>query len=136
MHERPNITSELCQVAIDAALAVDVQLNLLMDAFDFFITRYPPTTEEHLFEMQDVQVSIKELGRLPHEIATWMSDIRNGRKSMLSKEGFEINVLNEFTLHMHSLALFLTRKHVSLGDFSPSGVGNMIRDLKRVNRLT
>lgn len=124
----------LCQLAIECSLILDKQLNQLLDLYDFYTQRYPASTQSELFELADLQVSINALGELPHEIATWVSDLRNERPRVLSSIGFEINVLNEFALHMHSLASFMHRKGVDFGDFNPRQFGQVMLTLKTLNR--
>jgi len=124
----------LCQAAVEASLILDFQLNTLLDAYDFYTQRYPATTAQELFELQDLMVVIKALGTLPHEIAIWISNLRNERSNVVSAEGFEINTLNEFALHMHSLALFMHRKHIDLESFDARLFGRAIETLRLVNR--
>ena len=124
----------LCQLAIECSLVLDTQLNQLLDLYDFYTQRYPASTQSELFQLADLQVSIKALGELPHEIATWVSDLRNENPRMQSAVGFELHVLNEFALHMHSLASFMHRKGVDFGDFDPRKFGQVMQSLKTINK--
>lgn len=124
----------LCLQAVEGLLVLNQYLNRLLDAYDFYVHRYPPTTESELAQFADLQVSISALGTLPHEMAAWISDVRNDRIRMVSADGFEQYVLNEFALHMHSLAVFMFRKKIEIEGFDAKLFGQIMDTLRVVNR--
>lgn len=134
MHSLPLETRQrLCQLGIEASLTLGKQLNLLLDAYDFYIQRYPPQSASDDFEIKDLQVSIMELGTLPHTIAAWLSDMRNGQSNVLSKEGFELHVLNEFAIHMSAIGTFMRRKHIDTSELDWREFASAIASLRLVN---
>jgi hypothetical protein len=121
--------------AADAALVFNRQLNILLDACDFYIQRYPVETKSHLFELKDLHVSVKELGSLPYSIATRLSAWKLGEQPTISAEGFETYILLEFELHINSLVSFLERKHIDTDPFDKSVFDAAMRVFKKNNHL-
>jgi hypothetical protein len=121
--------------AADVALVFNRQLNVLLDAYDFFVQRYPADTPSQQLELKDVQVSIRELGSLPHSIAAQLEAWKKGLTPTISAEGFELHILTEFALHMHSLALFMVRKKIDIEPFDPVLFGAAMKTIRDNNRL-
>lgn len=103
--------------AADAALVFNNQLNVLLDACDFYIQRYPVENRSQLFELKDLHASITALGSLPYAIAERLTTWKLERQSIISAEGFEQFVLIEFELHINSMLMFLSRKHIDTDPF-------------------
>jgi hypothetical protein len=116
--------------ALDSAVLLDQQLNLLLDAYDFYSDRYGIS---HPVQMKDLQVSIKALGTIPRLIALNLVAWRTGVMPDLSREGFELNVLNELVLHMNTLYRAFTTEKIDLGIFSTQLVSDCMRDIKIAN---
>jgi hypothetical protein len=131
VHTRLN----LIRKAAEAALVLDQQLNVLLDAYDFYVQRYEAVTPSEELELADLQVSIKELGSLPRAVAVRLDQWRKDQEPALSADGFEISVLNEFNLHMNAVATFLHRKHIDLEAFVARLVGEAFMQLRDSNRL-
>lgn len=116
--------------ALDSAVLLDQQLNLLLDAYDFYSDRYGVS---HPVQMKDLQVSIKALGTIPHMVALNLVAWRVGMVPDLSREGFELNVLNELAIHMTTLYRAVKAEKIDLGIFSVQLVSDCLRDLKIAN---
>lgn len=124
----------LIKSAAEAAIVLDRQLNILLDAYDFYVTRYPADTPSAQLELRDLQVSIKELGTLPHQVASRLEQWRHDQDPTLSKEGFEVHVLNEFSIHLHALSFFIASKGIDLEPFDGSIVGHALMAIRAANR--
>jgi hypothetical protein len=131
MPDRDNLIRDASQ----AALVLNTQFNILLDAYDFYVTRFPAETPSEQLELRDLQVSIKELGSLPHQMAAQLQFWKNDEQPTISSHGFELFILNEFQLHMHSLATFMVRKKIDLEPFDPKLFGLLMRKFKDANRL-
>jgi len=121
--------------ARDAALVLGQSLNVLLDLYDFYTERYPAETQSQRFELEDLQVSILELGTLPKQVAEALHAWTRGDETMLSREGFELHVLNEFNVHMNAVSTFMFRKHIDLSEFDARAVGDAFFTLRTTNRL-
>lgn len=127
-------SQQLLAKALDGAVVLDRQLNLLLDAYDFFTQRYPATTPSQDLELKDLQASIKALGSLPQMVALTLVAWRTFMEPPLSREGFEVNVLNEITIHMHSMARFFHMKHIDLEPYSQLIVRDCMTSLVLANK--
>ena len=133
--EHPLDRDLLITQAGDIALLFNRQLNLLLDAYDFFVQRFPADTPSQQLELKDVQVSLHALGSLPHAIAVRLDAWKKRIQPTISTEGFEIHIINEFALHVHSLALFMVRKEIDVEPFDPVVFGDAVKTLRDTNRL-
>lgn len=127
----------LIKNAADAAVLLDKALTVLLDEYDFYLKRYVETGEisdSEQFDLKDLQPSIKELGVLPLHVANRLDDWSRDKTPELSIEGFEFNVLNEFSIHMFSLATFLHRKQIEV-DINHQEVAKAFTTLRQVNRF-
>lgn len=129
--DRDNLITQ----AADAALVFNRQLNILLDAYDFYVQRYPAETKSDQLQLKDVQVSIRELGSLPHSIANRLDAWKKSEIPTISAEGFDEHILCEFALHIQSLALFMSRKQIDTEPFDPLMFGDAMKTFKENNRL-
>jgi hypothetical protein len=125
----------LLNSAIEAVITLDRQLNVLLDAYDFFVDRYSVdgATASTRLELADAQVSIKELGQLPHQIALQLAAWKNELTPEVSHIGFELYTLNEFALHMMALTRFMHRKDIDISQNNPLHFRDAINTLKKAN---
>lgn len=126
-------TPPVLKKAIDAAIRLDSQMNILLDAYDFYMERYPARTRSQEMEHADLQASIKELGQLPSLVALTLTTWRTFMEPPLSAGGFEINVLNELTVHLNGLARFFASKGIDLEPYSEEILCDVIGSLKEAN---
>lgn len=122
--------SQLLAKALDGAVRLDQQLNVLLDLYDFFAQRYPNDRE-----LEDLQVSIKAMGQLPEMIALNLTAWRVNMEPTLSRLGFETNVLNEVCIHMHSMSSFFQRKGLDLEPYSAVVVRECMNSLRLANNI-
>lgn len=127
-------TPPVLRKAIDAAIRLDAQLNILLDAYDFYCERYPAQTKSQEIELADLQASIKELGQLPSVIALTLTCWRTHQEPPLSEQGFEINVMNEITVHLVGLSRFFTRKGIDLEPYSDEIIYDIIGMMNVANK--
>lgn len=127
--------TRLLKHAGDAALELNKQLNLLLDGYDFAISRWRFEEPSEQLELRELQASIKELATLPRMIAMELDAWSLDEEQTLSRIGFEIHVLNELAIHMHSVAFFLGRRHIDIEPFSLRSVSSAIAVLRATNRL-
>lgn len=119
--------------ALCSAIILDKQLNILLDLYDFFVSRHPADTSSMELEIRDLSVSIKSLGELPKHIAVNLIAWRENTQPTLSQSGFELHVLNEMLLHMQSLAYFFSRKQLDLEPYSATLVQGALDELRFAN---
>lgn len=124
----------LIKNAADAALVLDRALTKLLDEYDLYLQRYEVQEVSDAFQMKDVQDSIKELGTLPLQVANRLDDWMRDKQPELSFEGFELNVLNEFSLHLFALSTFFHRKYIEV-EIDHTDIGEAFQTLRNVNRL-
>jgi hypothetical protein len=124
---------ELLLKACNGALVLGRNLNYLLDAYDFYVQRYTPETAQQTAELEDLEVSIYELGTLPKHVAEAIKAWRSNTENMLSRSGFEIYILNEFNLHLNAISTFMARKHIDLENFQVQQVGQAFLALKNAN---
>jgi Tfp pilus assembly protein PilO len=120
----------LIRQAACAVQALDADLNHLLDAYDFYVQRFPDDKE-----LADLNVSIDALGSLPLIVAHQLTHWAQNEKSELSRDAFEIGVLNEFSLHMFALTNFMERKNVDVQDVVPEKVADAFNALKLTNTI-
>lgn len=128
-----NAPVPLLQNAINAAIVLDQQLNVLLDGYDFYVARYGGVPGEEQ-PIEDATVSIKELGKLPLDIAIQMASWRKDQEPQLSRLGFELYVINEFTLHMFAIYSLLERKGIELEKLDLEKVSEAFAALRDCNR--
>lgn len=121
---------QLLSKALDGAVRLDQQLNMLLDLYDFFVQRYPDDSE-----LQDLQVSIKAMGQLPELIALNLTAWRVNMEPTLSRIGFETNVLNEVCVHMQTMSSFFKRKGLDIEPYSPVVVRECMNSLRLANNI-
>lgn len=127
----------LIKNAADAAVLLDKALTKLLDEYDFYLKRYVESgsmTPSEEFELKDLQPSIQELGVTPLHVANRLDDWSRDKTPELSQEGFEVHVLNEFSIHMFSLATFLRRKQIDV-DVDHQEIAKAFTTLRQVNRF-
>jgi len=124
----------LIRSAAQAALILDRCLTVLLDEYDFYLERSGALTTSETLEQKDVLVSIHELGTLPTQLANRIDDWSRDKQHELSQLGFEVHVLNEFSLHMFAIATFLHNKHIE-PDLDQSEIGKAFLTLRNVNSL-
>ena len=124
----------LISEAAEAAVVLDRALTKLLDEYDFCLQRYEVTNVSEAFQMKDVQDSIKALSTLPHQVANRLDDWMRDKQPELSFEGFELNILNEFSLHLFALDTFFYRKLID-PEVDHKEVGEAFNTLRKVNRL-
>lgn len=125
---------KLIKNAADAALVLNQNLDLLLDAYDFYVQRYEALTPSDELTLKDLQTSIAALGVLPLQVANHLDDWTRDKQPELSSQGFEVNVLNEFSIHMFAVSTFFHRKLIDLELDHPS-IAMAFENLRSVNRL-
>lgn len=120
--------------AVKSAFALNEQINLLLDGYSFYLERYPANNMTAIFERKDVQVSTSAIKLLPSNIASQIEQWHENIEPAMSKQAFELFVLNELNLHLFSLAKFLMSKDINLDPFEPSVIGSALNVLRDVNR--
>lgn len=131
----PEQYQQLLAKALDGAVRLDHQLNVLLDLYDFYSHRYPVTTPSAELELRDLHVSIKALGQLPELIALNLIAWRTGMEPTLSGDGFRSNVLDEMHLHLHALASFFKRKGLDIEPYSEVLVKECMNSLRLANTV-
>jgi hypothetical protein len=124
----------LIRNAAKAAQILDTQLILLLDLYDFCLERYDDTPTTSVM-MRDVQASITALSVLPIKVANRLEDWATDRIPEESYSGFELHVLNEFSIHLFSLCTYLRWKEVDISDIDHPAIGAAFNTLKSANRL-
>jgi hypothetical protein len=129
------LRKDLLKQSKDAALTLGINLNLLLDAYDFYVYRYPSTTKSQDFELADLQISIFALGLLPISVGEILNAWTANTTGILSRQGFELNVLNEFNIHMNTVFNFMIRKEINLDAFNIDDVLEAFLALRTANRI-
>lgn len=124
----------LIKSAADAAILLDQQLTKLLDEYDFCIRRYEVKTESDVLRLEDVNETIRSLGVLPLHVANRIDDWSRDKQAELSFEGFEEFVLNEFSIHLYALSVFLQRAHVDLEFLDRESIAGAFITLRSVNK--
>lgn len=122
----------LIKNAANAALALNGQLDLLLDAYDFYVHRYQGS--QSALERRDLDETVRALGTLPLQIANQLDDWARDIAPELSAQGFEEYVLNELSLHMFAASMFFIRKGIDV-ELKNTSIGHAFGDLRTVNRL-
>lgn len=131
----PFILSEqhslLLAKALDGAVLLDQNLNALLDQYDYFIDVYPKDS----FGFDDAQESIRALGVLPEMVALTLTCWRTYMEPTLSPTGFEVNVLNEIVVHMHSLVTLFAHHGIPIPKYNAIVVNESIDTLRLANKV-
>lgn len=125
----------LIKQSAEAALLLGKQLNILLDAYDFYTNRYEPSSRSEDLELLDLLVSIKELAFLPGQVAIVLNCWRAQEEPPFNRSAFEIDVINEFSVHMHAVSNFMYKKNIELDHFYPELVGQAFMTLRTTNRV-
>ncbi len=123
----------LIKTAANAALVLNTNLNKLLDAYDSYLQSSKTETRSDKMKRADLEVSMRALGTLPHQLANYLDDWTRGVQSQLSQPGFEVYVLNEFSIHMFSVETFFRQNGINTGvDYEE--VGNAFACLRNASR--
>lgn len=132
----PNeLHQSLIKQSAEAALLLGKQLNILLDAYDFYTNRYEPLSRSEDLELLDLLVSIRELGFLPGQVAIVLNCWRADEEPPFNRLAFEIDVINEFAVHLRAVASFMYRKNIDLDQFYPELIGQAFMTLRTTNRV-
>ncbi len=123
----------LIKTAAGAALKLNLNLNKLLDAYDTYSSANKAETKSEKLKLEDLEVSMRALGTLPHQLANYLDDWTRGVQSELSQPGFEVYVLNEFSIHMFSVETFF-RNHSIDTQVDYDEVGGAFACLRNVSR--
>jgi len=101
-------------LAIDSALEINQFLNHVIDSYESHISTWKTPKVFEQIERKEVSQSIHELSVLTHAIAHRLTEWRESTEPLVSARGFEINILNEFQVHMSTVLTFLERHKVPI----------------------
>jgi len=128
------LRNSLIHKAAAGLLVIGYQLKELLDAYDFFAERYPPESLSDEMVLRDLEISIIALGYLPHQVAATVTAWQKNEEQELSVMGFEVNVLNELAVHLHTISSFMTTRDVKI-DYKPLLINEAFTALRVANRL-
>lgn len=118
--------------ASNAAITLDHQLNNLMDVYDSFIDTSSDDINPILFE--DLIISIEALSILPGLIAMELISWKSGTFSIPLME-FDVDIINEFAIHLNSIVHFLKLHNASLIGFDNKKVDMSLMIIRTANQL-
>lgn len=127
-HQRELVLNE----ASAAAITLDTQLNNLMDIYDSFIDSSLSIINPLLFE--DLLVSIEAMSTLPSLIAVELIAWKSGNANIPLLE-FDIDVINEFAIHLNSIVHFLKLHNADLDNFDSKKVDVALTIIRTANQL-
>lgn len=127
-HQRELVLNE----ASAAAITLDTQLNNLMDIYDSFIDSSLSIVNPLLFE--DLLISIDAMSILPSLIAVELIAWKSGNANIPLLE-FDIDVINEFAIHLNSIVHFLKLHDVPLDGFENKKVDVALTIIRTANQL-
>lgn len=117
--------------AAKAAMLLDRHLTDMLDEYDLYIERHQVRTSRELQDQTDVLVSINALSVLPIQVSNRLDDWVRNEPHNLCQQGFELYVLNEFSLHLFTIATFLTDRGVEVNG---AEIGEALNTLRTINR--
>lgn len=124
----------LIKMAAEAAIELDKQLTILLDAYDFYVQRYHADTPSATLEFNDLQDTISQIAVLPQFITLRLEQWHKCQETTQSCIGFEMNVLNEMALHIYALASFMIKKGIDLEGFDSELISEALSTFRRVNK--
>lgn len=127
-HQRELVLNE----ASAAAITLDTQLNNLMDIYDSFIDSSLSIVNPLLFE--DLLISIEAMSILPSLIAVELIAWKSGNANIPLLE-FDIDVINEFAIHLNSIVHFLKLHDAPLDGFENKKVDVALTIIRTANQL-
>ena len=104
------IRAVLIRQAAQAAQALDVQLNKLLDAYDFAVQRFEGDNE-----LLDLNVSLEAAGTLPLCVAGQLTQWAKNETPDMSRDVFDMAVLTELSLHLFAILNFMDRRNIDAG---------------------
>jgi len=120
--------------ASSAAIALDDQLNKLMDCYDLFIDTCIPGISVDDYMMMELIASIEALSILPGLIAEELSAWKSHHANMYIMD-FDLEVVNELAIHMNSIVYFLKMQNASIDGYSQKTVDISLMVIRTANQL-
>lgn len=124
----------LLSQADSAFLSLVEQINDLLNAAEFYAERYPIMSKSDELKMKDLQVAVKDLGRLPSKLGCEIENWKRDEERLISKKGVEVDLLGELYITMDATMAFFIREGIDM-NYTLSQVKQAYHELIRCNRL-
>jgi hypothetical protein len=127
------LKTSLIAQADESFLLLTQQVQYLLDLIDFYTVRY------QIDETSRVGIqfnpSIQTLGSVPYQLAGVIARFRTGEPRVLSREGVELELINELWCTMETLFLFFVGQDLQLEPYDRQAALRAIETLRISNRL-
>lgn len=118
MHVSKQVRASMVEQAEDSYLTLMHHLELLLDATEFYLERYPITDASSRVKSLQLGETIGLLGQLPRPIAEAIQNWKLDQPSTLTALGLELTVLNELWCNVEALVYFFISEKIDLQPFS------------------
>jgi len=118
-----------------AFLTLMDQVNILLDTAQQFLALDVPHTFMDQVAHREVRTAVFDLGSIPPMLAGEITRWKKGESRVLSRQGTELNLLNELYTTMETLMQFFQRHKLNLTGFSLDKTKTAYFELLRCNRL-
>lgn len=132
--EEQHLRQEHIRAAETALELICTELDNLFDLVSFYLDRYPQVTVADVVRTTELQISIRQLGAIPHSISREVSGWKKGIEPVWSPLGLEVHVLNEIWAHTEAIVLFLIVNEIDLEPFNRLRLFSALQTIKIVSR--
>jgi hypothetical protein len=134
MNANQQLRDELVHGAEAAYIELMRQLDFLFDQASFYLQRYPCNTVSDVMKTVELSTCISFLGRLPSDLADVVKCWKQGIPTSISRDGVELDLLNEIWANVQGLIYFLVSHDISLDPFNIAKTTEVFYILVRANR--
>jgi hypothetical protein len=127
------LKSSLIAQADESFLSLTQQVQYLLDIIDFYTVRYQ--VDECAKVGVQFNPSIQTLGSIPYQLAGVVARFRTEEERILSREGVELELINELWCTMETLFLFFIGRDVCVEPYDRQIALKAIETLRISNRL-
>lgn len=135
MNINQQLRDELVPAAEAAYLELMHQLDFLFDLASFYVDRHPCNDVSDVLRTVELSTCINFLGTLPAELAEVVKNWKKGIPNSISKDGVELDILNEIWANMQGLIYFLISTGASIEPFDLDATTKAFYALVRANRV-
>lgn len=127
---------QLVDGAEAAFIEMSRELDNLFKLTTFYLDRYPDDgSRRDGFITQELQSCISELTVLPQMLAEVVTKWKLAQPRVISREGVEVNIINEMWANIQALIYFLTSHNISLDTVDLESANSCWRALLVCNRM-
>lgn len=134
--KQETLRENLIRQAEISYLALVSQLDHLFDLVGFYLDRYPQDgTIGRSMKDRELKVTVDNLASLIGQLAEVIKAWKHGGETVLSKQGVELNILNEIWANANALIYFLSSRDIDLEPFDAIRGAAAFHILRKSNLL-